>query len=194
MTCLHYFYYCFLKGDLPKIMGNTLIMPHYWHFWKPSRHFCKESGVPTMLVVLSLPFIIIPFIYPFFKMCHLHRKIATTNQLVKINSSSINYSRENEIILTYQGTTFSTLLIKKILHLLQSSLICKMLILYIFFFINKFFLFCFLQNKFLDFTVNISHNHTICCDLSPFLAYHLILKNYLHPSPYVDFWEVKTPP
>ena len=136
MTCLHYFFYYFLKRHLPKILGNTLIMPDYWYFWKPSPHFCKKSGVPTMLVVLSLPFIITPFIY----LCHLHRKIATINQLIKIDSSSINYSRENEIILTYQGTTFSTLLIKKILHLLQSSLIQKMLIFYVFFLlINSFY-------------------------------------------------------
>ena len=146
-----------------------------------------------MLVVLSLPFIIIPFIYPLFKMCHLHRKIAAINQLIKIGSSSINYSRENKTILTYWGTAFSTLLIKKILQLLQSSLIWKMLILYIIFFIKKFFLFWFLHNKFLQITVNISHNPTIF-DLSPFLAYHPILKNYLHPSPYVHFWEVITPP
>ena len=57
-----------------------------------------------MLVVLSLPFInhSIPFIYPpFFKMCHPHREIATINHLIKIVSSSINYSEENEIIITY---------------------------------------------------------------------------------------------
>ena len=72
-----------------------------WYFWKPSPHFCKDSQVPTMLVVLSLPFIIIPFIYPLFKMYHLHRKITTINQQIKIDSSTINYSRENEIILTY---------------------------------------------------------------------------------------------
>ena len=101
MTCLHYFFYYFLKRDLPKILGNTLIMPDYWYFWKPSPHFCKKSGVPTMLVVLSLLFISIPFIYPLLKMCHLHRKIATIDQLIKIDSSSINYSRENEIILSY---------------------------------------------------------------------------------------------
>ena len=55
------------------------------------------------MVVLSLPVIIIPFIYPLFKMSDLHAKIATINQLIKIDSSSINYSRENEIkiILTY---------------------------------------------------------------------------------------------
>ena len=140
MTCLHYFFNYFLRRHLPKILGNILIMSHYWYFWKPSPNFYKESGVPTMLVVLSLLFIIIPFIYPLFKMCHLHRKIATINQLVKIDSSSISYSRESEIILTYQGTTFSTLLIKKILHLSQSSLVWKMLILYIFFLlINSFY-------------------------------------------------------
>ena len=55
---------------------------------------------PTMLVVLSLPFTIIPFIYLLFKMRHLHRKIAITNQLIKIDSFTINYSRENEIILS----------------------------------------------------------------------------------------------
>ena len=134
MTCLHYFFNYFLRRHLPKILGNILIMSYYWYFWKPSPHFCKESGVPTMLVVLSLFFIIILFIYPFLKMCHLHGKIATIDQLIKIDSSSINYSRENEIILSYLGTTFSTLLIKKILQLLQSSLIWKMLILCIFFY------------------------------------------------------------
>ena len=140
MTCLHYFFNYFLRRHLPKILGNILIMSHYWYFWKPSPHFCKESGVPTMLVVLSLLFIIIPFIYPLLKMCHLHRKIATIGQLIKTDSSSINYSRENEIILTYYGTTFSTLLIKKILQFLQSSEIWKMLILYIFFLlINSFY-------------------------------------------------------
>ena len=50
-----------------------------------------------MLVVLSLPFIITPFIY----LCYLHRNIETINQLIKIDSSSVNYSRENEIILAY---------------------------------------------------------------------------------------------
>ena len=54
-----------------------------------------------MLVVLSLPFIIILFIYPLFKMYHLHKKFAAINQRIKIDSSRINYSRENEIILTY---------------------------------------------------------------------------------------------
>ena len=54
-----------------------------------------------MLVVLSLHFIIIPFIYPLFKMYHLHRKITAINQQIKIDSSTINYSRENVIILTY---------------------------------------------------------------------------------------------
>ena len=56
-----------------------------------------------MMVVLSLPVIIIPFIYHLFKMSDLHAKIATINQLIKIDSSSISYSRENEIkiILTY---------------------------------------------------------------------------------------------
>ena len=44
-----------------------------------------------MLVILSLPFIIIPFIYPLFKMCHVHRKIATINQLIKIDSSSSKF-------------------------------------------------------------------------------------------------------
>ena len=43
----------------PKFLGKTLIMPHYWYFWKPSPHFCKDSGVPTMLVVLSLPLLLI---------------------------------------------------------------------------------------------------------------------------------------
>ena len=119
-------------------------MSHYWYFWKPSPHFCKESGIPTILVALSLLFFIIPFIYPLFKMCHPRRKIATINQLIKTDSSSINYSRENKIILTYYGTTFSTLLIKKILQLLQSSLIWKMLILCIYFFllINSFYSDC----------------------------------------------------
>ena len=148
MTCLHYFFYYFLKRHLPKILENTLIMPRYWYFWKPSAQFCKESGVPAIMVVLSLPFIIIPFIYPFFKMCHLHRKIATINQLVKIDSSSISYSRESEIILTYQGTTFSTLLIKKILHLSQSSLVWKMLILYMFFLLINSFYSHFCKRKF----------------------------------------------
>ena len=101
MTCLHYFFYYFLKRHLPKILGNILIMSNYWYFWKPSAHVREESGVSTMLVVLSLPFIIIPFIYLLFKKCHLLRKIAAINQLIKIDSSSINYSRENEIILTY---------------------------------------------------------------------------------------------
>ena len=135
MTCLHYFFYYFLKRNLPKILGNTLIMPDYWYFWKPSPHFCKKSGVPTMLVVLSplyyhsfylsvpstqiigifgnlVPtlvkrvgyplcwwsyplFIITPFIYLY----HLHRKIAAINQRIKVDNSSINYSRENDIIL-----------------------------------------------------------------------------------------------
>ena len=57
-----------------------------------------------MLVVLNLPFInhSIPFIYPpYFKMCHPHRQIVKINQLIKTDSSSINYSEENEIILTY---------------------------------------------------------------------------------------------
>ena len=63
-----------------------------------------------MLVVLSLPFInhsipfilFLTFIYPpIFKMRHPHTKFATINQLMKIDSSSINYSEENEIILTY---------------------------------------------------------------------------------------------
>ena len=146
-----------------------------------------------MLVILSIPFIIIPFLYPLFKMCHLHRKIAAINHLIKIDSSSIKCSRENEIILTYWGTTLRTLLIKKTLQLLESSLIWKMLILHMIFFINKFFLFWFLHNKILQITVNISHNPTIF-DLSPFLAYHPILKNYLHLSPYVHFWEIITPP
>ena len=150
-------------------------------------------GVPILLMTLSLLFIIISFIYPLFKMCHLHRKIATINQLIKIDSSRINYSRENEIMLTYYGTNFSILLIKKILHILQSSLIWKMLTLYVFFFIKKFFLFPFLQNKFLHFAVNISRNPTIC-DLFPFLAYHPILNNYLFTSPYVHFWKVQGPP
>ena len=83
MTYLHYFFYYFLKRHLPKILGNTLIKPHYWYFWKPSPDFCKESGLPTMLVVLFLPFTIIPLIYPLFKMCHLHRETATINQLIK---------------------------------------------------------------------------------------------------------------
>ena len=112
MTCLHYFFYQFLKRHLPKILSNILIMSDYWYFWKPTTHFCKESGLATMLVVLSLFFITFLFIYPLFKICHLHRKIATINQLIKIGSSSINYSRENEIIITYYGTTFSTLLRK----------------------------------------------------------------------------------
>ena len=78
-------------------------MRHYRYFSKPSPHVCKGSGVPTIMVVLSLPVIIIPFIYPLFKMSNLHAKIATINQLIKIDSSSISYSRENEIkiILTY---------------------------------------------------------------------------------------------
>ena len=58
-----------------------------------------------MLVVLSLLFIINhfnPFIDPpIFKISYEYREIAIINQLIKINSSSINYSRENEIILTY---------------------------------------------------------------------------------------------
>ena len=112
MTCLHYFFNYFLRRHLPKILGNILIMSHYWYFRKPSPHFCKESGVPTMLAVLSLLFIIIPFIYPLIKMCHLHRKIAAIDQLIKIDSSSNNYSRENDIILSHWGTTFSTLLRK----------------------------------------------------------------------------------
>ena len=94
----------FFNIIFPKFLGNTLIMSHYWYFWKFAPHLCKESRVPTMLVVLSLPFInhSMPFIYPlFFKMCHPHRKIATINQLIKIDSSSIKYSGENEIILTY---------------------------------------------------------------------------------------------
>ena len=33
-------------------------MPHYrYFFWKPAPHLCKESGVPTMPGVLSLPYI-----------------------------------------------------------------------------------------------------------------------------------------
>ena len=138
MTCWHYFFYYFLKRHLDKILGNTLIMPHYWHFWKPSPHFCKESRVPTKLVVLSLPFIIIPFIYPVFKMRHLHGKL---QQLISKSKLVVPVSttQENEIILTYLGTTFGTLLIKKILHLLQSSLIWKMLILYILFLLINYF-------------------------------------------------------
>ena len=143
---------------------------------RPSLHFCKEGGVPTMLMVLSLPFIIVPFIYPLFKMCHLYRKIATINQLSKIESSSINYPREHEsiIILTYQGTTVSTLLIKKILHLL---------ILYIFFLLVNLFILIFAKQIFAFCNKNFSQP---ICDLSHFLAYHSILKNYLHPSPYVN--------
>ena len=52
-----------------------------------------------MLVVLSLLFIIIPFIYHLLKICHLRRKIATINKLIKIDSPSINYSGENEFVL-----------------------------------------------------------------------------------------------
>ena len=109
------FKYLKITGDfrvsfLDPIMGLTppgpIIMFHYWYFWKfaPHPHLCKLSRVPTMLVVLSVPFInhSIPFIYPpFLKMCHPHRTIATINQLIKIDSSSINYPEENEIILTY---------------------------------------------------------------------------------------------
>ena len=91
------FFLLFFKTSFSKVLGNTLIMPDYWYLWKHSPHFGKNRGVPTMLVILSLPFIITPFIY----LCHLHRKIATINQLIKIDSPSINYSSENEITLTY---------------------------------------------------------------------------------------------
>ena len=84
MTCLHYFFNYFLRRHIPKILGNIMIMSHYWYFWEPSTHFCKESGVPTMLVVLSFLLSIIPFIYPLLKMCHLYRKIATIDQLIKL--------------------------------------------------------------------------------------------------------------
>ena len=47
----------FLKLHLPKIFGGALITPHYWYFWKPAPHLCKESGAPTMLGVFSLPFV-----------------------------------------------------------------------------------------------------------------------------------------
>ena len=95
------FFPFFLNVILPKFLGNALIMSHYW---KLVPHLCKESGVPTMLGVLSLPFInySIPLIYPpFFKICHPRGKMATINQLIKIDISIINYSEENEIILTY---------------------------------------------------------------------------------------------
>ena len=56
-----------------------------------------------MLGVLSIRYFnhFIPFIYAsFFKMCYPPRKIATINQLIKIENSRINYSEENNIVLT----------------------------------------------------------------------------------------------
>ena len=104
-------YFKFLKHYLKAIYSNIKVGAKFKLF-KLSPHFCKDSGIPTMLVTLSFLFVTIPFIYPLFMMCHLHRKIGTINQLIKIDSSSINCSRENQIILTYQGINFSTLLRK----------------------------------------------------------------------------------
>ena len=137
-------------------------------------------------------------------MCHPHRKIATINQLIKIESSSINYSEENEIILTYLGTTFTTFLIMKILHLLFVKFTNKFKIskfsksfqnlknvdiVCIFLLINSFSYF----RKANFCILNISHTPTICDHFFSFLAYHPILKNHLHPPPYAHFWEVISP-
>ena len=68
------FFFSFLNVIFPKFLGNTLIMSHYWYFWKFAPHPCKESGVPTMLVVLSSPLLIISFLLsipPFLK-CVIH--------------------------------------------------------------------------------------------------------------------------
>ena len=96
---LNYFFYYFLKTHLPKVLNDT--SSGFCIFGSLVPHFCKESRIPTMLMVLSLRFIITPVIYPLFKMCHLHKKISTFNQLIKIGSSSINYLRKNGIIPTY---------------------------------------------------------------------------------------------
>ena len=108
----------FLNANFPKFLCSTLIIPHFWYFWKPAPYFCKERGVPIMLGVLSLSFIIPFFLstHLFSKMCHPPRKIATINQLLKIDNFRINYSGENKIVLIYViGYTFQH---RKILHLL----------------------------------------------------------------------------
>ena len=54
-------------------------------------------------------------------MCPPPRNITTINQLIKTDNSSINYSGEANIVLTI-GTTFSTVLFKMFLHILQGLL------------------------------------------------------------------------
>ena len=107
-------------------------------------------------IIFSIIFFI-SFIYPIFNMCHLDGKIATTNHLIKIDSSSINYSRRNELTLAYWVQLLALDSLRKYctfykVHCFEKCWYCT------YFFINKFLLFWFLENRFLHFTVNISHN------------------------------------
>ena len=64
-------FFPFFKNVIfPKFLGSTLIMPH--------------SGVPTMVGVLSLPYIIIFIKAPFFKMYHHQEKLQQLVSYLKL--------------------------------------------------------------------------------------------------------------
>ena len=104
----------FLKRHLPKILGNTLIMPIIGIFRNLAFTFVKRVGYPLCWWFYPSPSFIIPFIYPLSK---LTVPVSTT---------------QGKMRFYLHITNFSTLLIKKILQFLQSSEIWKLLMLYIF--------------------------------------------------------------
>ena len=62
-------FFPFLKRHLPKFLGSATVMSHYWYFWKPPPHPCKESGVPlcwrsypSAILIISFLLSMLPFL------------------------------------------------------------------------------------------------------------------------------------
>ena len=138
-------------------------------------------------MVLSLPYInhSIPLInVPFFKMCYPPRQIVTTSQLIKIDNSSIKFSGENEIVITL-GYNFQYFIIQENIApfvMFTNKLFSKFTKMLMLVFYNEFsFYSCFRKATFCIWNIFLTPNFY---DLSPFLTYRPILKNFLRPCPY----------